>query len=173
MGLKDFHGIKFGTIKGDFICNDNSFNNFEGFPIKTKKTLSIECNKFITLEGLPEADLHMVNGNPLISLRFTEGKRLDGGLAKVNGTVSSIVIDAIRNTMKKKKLSYDETVKLLEEDIKMGSKLTKEHLEKKYGIWLNYGVSKTGKDSDWDMLDKGQDLTDTVKGLKFLGAIEN
>jgi len=164
--LKDFHGINFGTIKGNFRCSSNSFNSFKNFPTKINGTLDITDNKFITLEGIPEAQRYVISSNYLISLRFVDGNKLYP-VKNNKGLVSELTISFIYKFMKEKKSTYEETIKLLEKDIKKGSKLTSSYIEKKYDLYL-YSDSEKGKDEDWNNLDKGQDLTDTIKGCKLM-----
>jgi hypothetical protein len=37
LGLTSLHGLKFGKVKGDFICHSNSITNLDGFPTENQK----------------------------------------------------------------------------------------------------------------------------------------
>jgi len=54
LNIKDFKGIRFGTIKGDFFCGDNELTSLDGSPRYVKGKFSCSGNKGITtLEGGP------------------------------------------------------------------------------------------------------------------------
>ena len=69
-GLKDFKGVAFGHVKGNFNCTDNQLTSLIGAPETLKGSFYCADNQLTSLEGAPES----VNGdficgnNPLISL---------------------------------------------------------------------------------------------------------
>ena len=69
-GLKNFKGVAFGHVKGNFSCADNPLKSLVGAPETVKGYFYCADNQLTSLEGAPES----VNGdficgnNPLISL---------------------------------------------------------------------------------------------------------
>jgi hypothetical protein len=52
-GLKDFLGIRFGKVSGDFNCTDNQLTTLEGSPSRVGGSFWCRGNKLTTLEGSP------------------------------------------------------------------------------------------------------------------------
>ena len=52
-GLKDFKGVKFGKINGDFDCSNNELASLEGAPIEVEGSFNCSNNKLTSLEGAP------------------------------------------------------------------------------------------------------------------------
>ena len=69
--LKDFKGVKFGVVEGDFNCDNNSLTSLEGAPQVVKGDFNCSYNKLTSLEGAPqevEGDFYCFN-NSLTSLK--------------------------------------------------------------------------------------------------------
>jgi hypothetical protein len=53
-GLKDFNGIQFGVVTGDFLCSDNYLQTLEGAPQTVGGDFTCSNNSLQTLEGAPQ-----------------------------------------------------------------------------------------------------------------------
>lgn len=53
-GIKDFMGIKFGTVTGTFDCSYNNLTNLEGAPIYVGGDFDCSYNKLTSLVGAPQ-----------------------------------------------------------------------------------------------------------------------
>lgn len=53
-GIKDFMGIKFGTVTGTFDCSYNNLTNIEGAPIYVGGDFDCSYNKLTSLVGAPQ-----------------------------------------------------------------------------------------------------------------------
>jgi len=53
-GLKDFKGVKFGTVGGSFNCSHNELTSLEGGPKNIGKHFECHNNKLTSLEGAPK-----------------------------------------------------------------------------------------------------------------------
>jgi len=53
MSLEDFMGINFGTIRGDFKCNNNNLSSMEGMPKYIQGSFNCGHNKIKSLMGSP------------------------------------------------------------------------------------------------------------------------
>ena len=68
-GLKDFKGVKFGSINGDFDCSNNELASLVGAPIEVEGSFNCSNNKLTSLEGAPrEVQKFNCSGNLLTSL---------------------------------------------------------------------------------------------------------
>jgi len=68
-GLKDFKGVKFGYVNGDFDCSNNELISLEGAPRKVEGLFNCANNKLTSLEGAPrKVDNFNCSGNLLTSL---------------------------------------------------------------------------------------------------------
>ena len=52
--LKDFKGVRFGHVKGDFSCDDNQLTSLEGAPLTVGLSFSCGYNQLTSLEGTPQ-----------------------------------------------------------------------------------------------------------------------
>jgi len=55
LGLTDLCGLRFGRVKGRFICRNNSITNLEGFPIEGDPQVFFDRNK-----GISDETLHLI-----------------------------------------------------------------------------------------------------------------
>jgi hypothetical protein len=53
-GLKDFKGVAFGHIKGNFNCDNNQLTSLEGAPKTVNGYFSCSSNQLTSLEGAPQ-----------------------------------------------------------------------------------------------------------------------
>ena len=53
--LKDFKGVRFGRVSGNFYCGNNSLTSLEGAPESVGGDFSCHSNSFTSLEGAPES----------------------------------------------------------------------------------------------------------------------
>jgi len=53
-GLKDFKGVAFGHIKGNFNCDNNQLTSLEGTPQTVKGDFYCYSNQLTSLEGAPQ-----------------------------------------------------------------------------------------------------------------------
>jgi len=68
-GLKDFKGVKFGYVNGDFDCSNNELTSLEGAPRSVEGLFNCANNKLTSLEGAPrKVDNFNCSGNLLTSL---------------------------------------------------------------------------------------------------------
>jgi hypothetical protein len=52
--LEDFKGVRFGTVTGNFYCENNSLTSLEGAPQKVRGDFACSWNSLTTLEGAPQ-----------------------------------------------------------------------------------------------------------------------
>jgi hypothetical protein len=57
--LRDFKGVKFGKVSGDFFCYNNQLTSLEGAPQSVGGNFDCENNQLTSLEGAPQS----VGGN--------------------------------------------------------------------------------------------------------------
>ena len=77
--LKDFKGVRFGRIRGDFNCSDNRLTSLEGAPQSVSGYFSCSDNRLTSLEGAPErVGALECSGNKLTS--FKGGPKNIGGI---------------------------------------------------------------------------------------------
>ncbi len=55
LGLTDLCGLRFGKVKGRFICTSNSITNLEGFPIEGNPQVHFYKN-----QGISDGTLHLI-----------------------------------------------------------------------------------------------------------------
>ncbi len=55
LGLTDLCGLRFGKVKGRFICTSNSITNLEGFPIEGNPQVHFGKN-----QGISDGTLHLI-----------------------------------------------------------------------------------------------------------------
>ncbi len=170
-GVSHFYGIKFGTIKGSFIVTCSKISSFENFPEKIKGDLDISNNQFKTIDGIKEVHGSIcLNGNPLVSIRGIDKISVSRDIGRyAEGSVSPIVLGLINYIIRKKKFSYEEAISFLEPHIKMGVKLNQEYIKSHPSIedFFCYSREK-GRDTDWELLDKGGFNQDLGKGLRTI-----
>jgi len=78
-GLKDFKGVKFGSIYGDFDCSNNELASLVGAPIEVEGSFNCSNNKLTSLEGAPrEVEKFNCSGNLLTSLEGGPDKVIRG-----------------------------------------------------------------------------------------------
>ena len=53
-GLKDFKGVKFGKVIGDFICDNNKLTSLEGAPQEVGGKFDCRDNQLTSLVGAPQ-----------------------------------------------------------------------------------------------------------------------
>jgi len=169
-GVSHFYGIKFGTIKGSFIVRRSKISSFENFPEKIKGDLDISNNEFKTLDGIKEVGGRIyLKGNPLVSIRGIDKIQVSGEIGRyAEGSVSPIVLGLIKYIIEKKKFSYEEAISFLEPHIKMGQKLNSEYIESHPSIKDFFCYRDKGRDTDWELLDKGGFNQDLGKGLRTI-----
>ncbi len=68
--LRDFKGVKFGVIKGNFRCTDNNLTSLDGAPREVLGDFVCSGNKITSLEGAPQKVVGAFNcsDNQLTSL---------------------------------------------------------------------------------------------------------
>ena len=52
--LKDFKGVKFGVVRGDFYCRRNQLTSLEGAPQEVEGSFDCSRNQLTSLEGAPQ-----------------------------------------------------------------------------------------------------------------------
>ena len=52
--LKDFKGVKFGVVRGDFYCSNNKLTSLVGAPQEVRGRFDCSYNKLISLVGAPQ-----------------------------------------------------------------------------------------------------------------------
>jgi len=52
--LKDFKGVRFGVVTGDFNCDDNKLTSLEGAPQEVGGSFRCHNNKLTSLVGAPQ-----------------------------------------------------------------------------------------------------------------------
>jgi hypothetical protein len=78
--LKDFKGVRFGRVSGNFYCGNNSLTSLEGAPESVGGDFSCHSNSFTSLEGAPES----VGGS--FSCHSNSLTSLEGAPESVGGT---------------------------------------------------------------------------------------
>ena len=53
-GLRDFKGVRFGEVGGNFYCRNNQLTTLEGAPREVGRDFRCEYNQLTTLEGAPQ-----------------------------------------------------------------------------------------------------------------------
>ena len=81
LGLKDFKGVRFGSVSGDFSCSRNSLTSLEGAPQHVGRDFICSDNDLTSLEGLPDG--FKVDGG--FSCTGNELKSLEGAPQRVDG----------------------------------------------------------------------------------------
>ena len=64
--LKDFKGVRFGVVTGDFNCDDNKLTSLEGAPKKVDGGFNCSDNNLTSLKGAPQEvgrDFHCHSNN--------------------------------------------------------------------------------------------------------------
>jgi hypothetical protein len=77
-GLKDFLGIRFGKVSGNFYCGDNQLTSLEGSPSEVRGGFGCGSNQLTTLEGSPSR----VGGNFYCS--YNQLTTLEGSPSEVS-----------------------------------------------------------------------------------------
>jgi hypothetical protein len=143
--LKDFRGIKFGVIRGNFICSENEFKTMEGFPIEVhgnfecnhnrnirsligapkivKGDFDVFCNKIESLEGCPSVieGSFSCNGNRLTSLKFGP-KKVNGDYNCDNNNITSL--EGVPSKLENFDCSYNELTNLVGAPLSVKNKFT-------------------------------------------------
>jgi len=78
-GLKNFLGIKFGKVSGNFVCNLNNLQSLEGAPREVGGNFSCANNQLQSLEGSPQK----VDGN--FNCLFNKFQSLEGSPQEITG----------------------------------------------------------------------------------------
>ena len=89
--LKNFSGIKFGRVGGDFHCSINKLSSLNGAPEKVSGDFNCAANNLTSLEGAPKevgGDFHC-NNNVLTSLKGAPEK-VGGDFICRNNKLSSL-----------------------------------------------------------------------------------
>ena len=122
MELKDFKGVRFGTITHHFRCSNNQLTTLQGAPYKVGGDFSCQKNLLTSLEGAPEVieGIFDCRKNLLTSL---EGAPRSVGwyLDFEDNPVSEQILDKIFSAMKGGK-SYPSTLESLWPEIPLGDK---------------------------------------------------
>ena len=109
-GLKNFKGVAFGHVKGNFNCTNNQLTSLDGAPESIGKSFSCAENQLTRLEGAPQTVgvVFYCNNNQLTSL--------DGAPETVGGSfycgsnpISEETLASIFNLMQKGK-SYQQAL---------------------------------------------------------------
>ena len=140
--LKDFKGVKFGEVRGSFICSFNELTSLTGAPQKILKDFNCSYNEIEFLKGAPQE----VGGG--FYCQFNHLISLEGAPQKVasfyfsnNDPVSSGTLDFIFNKMMLSGMSYPLAL------VASKNKISKE---------------------DWDRMDKTGLSKDLEKGASAL-----
>jgi hypothetical protein len=122
MELKDFKGVRFGTITHHFRCSNNQLTTLQGAPYKVGGDFSCQKNLLTSLEGAPEVieGIFDCRKNLLTSL---EGAPRSVGwyLDFEDNPVSEQILDKIFSAMKGGE-SYPSTLESLWPEIPLGDK---------------------------------------------------
>ena len=131
--LKDFKGVKFGVVGGDFNCSYNSLTSLVGAPKEVGGCFLCYDNKLTSLEGAPQVvrGSFLCNRNKLTSL--------EGAPQEVGGyfycsynklPIPKSILDLILKTMKDKGVNYQIALLLNKESIKEKINKHREQIEK-------------------------------------------
>ena len=152
--LKNFKGVRFGVITGDFDCRWNSLTTLEGAPQKVGGYFWCSGNSLTSLEGAPQKveGSFYCNSNSLTTLEGAPQKvggnfycydnsltTLEGAPQEVGGSfhcgdnpVPEDVLEAIWSIMKDKKVPYLIALGIYKKEVKeaIDSRLTEGISEK-------------------------------------------
>jgi len=108
-GLTDFKGVKFGHIKGNFICKNNLLESLEGAPINVEGSFVCDGNRLTSLVGAPTrvGESLWCEKNRIVSL---EGLpvHIGGNFWSYDNPVSEKVLDAVCREMLKVRINSDK-----------------------------------------------------------------
>ncbi len=121
--LSDFKGVRFGVVRGDFVCDNNQLTTLVGAPQKVGGDFSCDKNQLTSLEGAPQKvgghfycsynQLTTLEGAPQkvgrhFVCNYNQLATLEGAPQKVGGsfycrnnTVSEETLESIFRLMKK------------------------------------------------------------------------
>ena len=70
-GIKNLHGIRFGSVSGDFECSNNELTSLEGAPQTVGRDFECGYTQLTSLEGAPQTigEDFYCHGNELTSLK--------------------------------------------------------------------------------------------------------
>jgi len=180
--LKDFRGIKFGIIRGNFICVENKFETMEGFPIEVhgnfeanhnnlknligapkivKGDFDVACNRLESLEGCTPVieGSFSCNGNRITSLKFGP-KKVKGDYNCDNNNITSL--EGVPSKLQNLDCSYNELTSLV------GAPLSVKH---RFVFYQNKITSLVGApiaeqyDFSNNLVDSFEGLPDCVKNI--------
>lgn len=138
-GLKDFKGVRFGVVKGDFSCSNNELTSLEGAPRKVGGSFFCGNNQLTSLVGAPQKvggnfdcfnnKLTSLEGAPqkvggYFDCRYNNLTSLEGAPQKVgesfycsHNPISWETLELVWNTMKEKKIDYWMALSILKNKI--------------------------------------------------------
>ena len=93
MGLKDFKGVRFGSVSGDFNYFENQLTSLEGAPRRVDGDFNCSANQLTSLEGAPLRVLYsfFCSFNNLTSLNgLPEGFSVGGNFNCPNNDLTSL-----------------------------------------------------------------------------------
>ena len=138
-GLSDFKGVRFGYVRGSFICFSNRLTSLEGAPQQVDGDFDCEYNSLTSLDGAPQRirnsfycsnnQLSTLKGSPrYVGVYFRCGGNqltsLEGAPQKVgvdfscyDNPITEWSIEGILREMSREKITLEQAVKELWKDI--------------------------------------------------------
>ena len=96
LGIKDFNGVQFGVVTGNFWCYHNKLTSLVGAPQEVGGYFDCSYNKLISLEGAPQK----VKGEFRCNEFRTSNWNLQGWLEllKIGGKAATLVLPILPET---------------------------------------------------------------------------
>ena len=117
-GLTDFKGVRFGYVRGSFICFSNRLTSLEGAPQQVGDSFWCMDNQLTTLKGAPRNVLYnfYCSNNSLTSLEGAP-QRVGGDFYFINNPISDAIASRVLRMMNDKKIQLEQAVSELWNEI--------------------------------------------------------
>ena len=117
-GLSDFKGVRFGYVRGSFICFSNRLTSLEGAPRKVKEYFNCGNNQLTSLDGAPQSvgGSFDCSNNFLISLEGAPQK-VGGEFYFFKNPISNEIVIRVLRKMSNEGITLEQAVERLWNEI--------------------------------------------------------
>ena len=117
-GLSDFKGVRFGYVRGSFICFSNRLTSLEGAPRRVKEYFNCGNNQLTSLDGAPQSvgGSFDCSNNFLISLEGAPQK-VGGEFYFFKNPISNEIVIRVLRKMSDDGITLEQAVSDLWNDI--------------------------------------------------------